>query len=174
VSQPQEPSIQSVSRANSSDISVIKVSPPSVAAKASPLPAQCRRGRGEKRRRASRTPVTGEQASLVCVKTGDFDPQKIQDQYEDAVKELLKKKRHGENIEAPKERKPANVVNLMEALRRRALRLLILAAAPRISFARSRSFVILVSGISHSSEVIVSVPPPEETALISGSSAAGL
>jgi DNA end-binding protein Ku len=54
---------------------------------------------------------------IVATKTGDFDPQKFQDQYEDAVKELLKKKQAGEKIEAPKERKPANVVNLMEALR---------------------------------------------------------
>jgi DNA end-binding protein Ku len=54
---------------------------------------------------------------IVETKTSDFDPQKFQDQYEDAVKELLKKKQAGEKIEAPKERKPANVVNLMEALR---------------------------------------------------------
>jgi DNA end-binding protein Ku len=54
---------------------------------------------------------------IVETKTGDFDPQKFEDQYEDAVKELLKKKQAGEKIEAPKERKPANVVNLMEALR---------------------------------------------------------
>jgi len=54
---------------------------------------------------------------IVQTKTGDFDPQKFQDQYEDALKELLKKKQAGEKIEAPKERKPANVVNLMEALR---------------------------------------------------------
>ena len=44
-----------------------------------------------------------------------FDPKKFQDQYEDAVKQ--QKKQHGEKIEIPKERKPANVVNLMEALR---------------------------------------------------------
>jgi hypothetical protein len=34
------------------------------------------------------------------------------------IKDLLKKKQAGEKIEAPKEREPANVVNLMEALRR--------------------------------------------------------
>jgi len=34
------------------------------------------------------------------------------------VKELLKKKQHGEKIEVPKERAPAKVVNLMDALRR--------------------------------------------------------
>jgi hypothetical protein len=35
-----------------------------------------------------------------------FDPKKFQDQYEDAVKQ--QKKQHGEKIEIPKERKPAN------------------------------------------------------------------
>ena len=54
---------------------------------------------------------------IVETKTSEFDPKKFQDQYEDAVKELLKKKQHGEKIEMPKERKPANVVYLMEALR---------------------------------------------------------
>jgi DNA end-binding protein Ku len=54
---------------------------------------------------------------IVETKTGEFDPKKFQDQYEDAVKELLKRKQQGERIEVPKERKPANVVNLMEALR---------------------------------------------------------
>jgi DNA end-binding protein Ku len=54
---------------------------------------------------------------IVETKKSDFDPQNFQDQYEDAVKELLKKKQAGEKIEVPKERKPANVVNLMEALR---------------------------------------------------------
>ena len=54
---------------------------------------------------------------IVETKTSVFDPKKFEDQYEDAVKELLKKKQHGEKIEVPKERKPANVVNLMEALR---------------------------------------------------------
>jgi DNA end-binding protein Ku len=54
---------------------------------------------------------------IVETKTGEFNPQKFEDQYEDAVKELLKKKQHGEKIEVPKERAPAKVVNLMEALR---------------------------------------------------------
>jgi DNA end-binding protein Ku len=55
---------------------------------------------------------------IIGTKTGEFNPKKFEDQYEDAVKELLKKKQAGEKIEAPKEREPANVVNLMEALRR--------------------------------------------------------
>jgi DNA end-binding protein Ku len=55
---------------------------------------------------------------IIETKTGEFDPKKFEDQYEDAVKELLKRKQAGEKIEAPKEREPANVVNLMEALKR--------------------------------------------------------
>ena len=42
--------------------------------------------------------------------------------YEDALKDLLKKKQDGRPIERPERREPTNVVNLMEALRRRALR----------------------------------------------------
>jgi DNA end-binding protein Ku len=57
-------------------------------------------------------------AHIVDTKTGDFDPSKFEDQYEDAVRELLKRKQQGEKIEAPREREPAKVINLMDALRR--------------------------------------------------------
>src|SRR3954470_12323882 len=55
---------------------------------------------------------------IVESKSGHFEPEKFEDQYEDALKELLKKKQAGEKIEAPKERTPAKVINLMDALRR--------------------------------------------------------
>ena len=55
---------------------------------------------------------------IVETKSGHFEPEKFEDQYEDAMKELLKKKQAGEKIEAPKERAPAKVINLMDALRR--------------------------------------------------------
>jgi hypothetical protein len=55
---------------------------------------------------------------IVETKAGHFEPEKFEDQYEDALKELLKKKQAGEKIEAPKERAPAKVINLMDALRR--------------------------------------------------------
>ncbi len=32
---------------------------------------------------------------IVETKRGDFDPKKFEDQYEDALKELLRKKQHG-------------------------------------------------------------------------------
>jgi DNA end-binding protein Ku len=40
--------------------------------------------------------------------------------YENALKELIKKKQRGEKIEKPKERPPAHIVNLMDALRQSA------------------------------------------------------
>jgi DNA end-binding protein Ku len=52
------------------------------------------------------------------IKAGHFDPDKFEDRYEDALKELLRKKQHGEKIERPKEQAPTNVVNLMDALRK--------------------------------------------------------
>jgi DNA end-binding protein Ku len=55
---------------------------------------------------------------IVESKAGYFKRKKFEDQYEDALKELLKKKQSGQKIEAPKEREPSKVVNLMDALRR--------------------------------------------------------
>jgi DNA end-binding protein Ku len=55
---------------------------------------------------------------IVESKAGHFEPERFEDQYEDALKELLKKKQSGQKIEAPREREPSKVVNLMDALRR--------------------------------------------------------
>jgi DNA end-binding protein Ku len=55
---------------------------------------------------------------IVETKAGHFDPAKFEDRYEEALKELLKKKQSGAAIERPKERAPAKVINLMDALRR--------------------------------------------------------
>jgi DNA end-binding protein Ku len=57
-------------------------------------------------------------AHIVKTKSGHFKPKEFEDHYEEALKELLKKKRAGEKIEAPREREPAKVINLMDALRR--------------------------------------------------------
>jgi DNA end-binding protein Ku len=54
---------------------------------------------------------------IVGTKRGDFEPEKFEDQYEDALKELLRKKQKGEKIERPREPARSNVVNLMDALR---------------------------------------------------------
>jgi DNA end-binding protein Ku len=54
---------------------------------------------------------------IVETKTGHFKPQQFKDQYEDALKDLLRRKQKGEKIEKPKERAPSNVINLMDALR---------------------------------------------------------
>jgi DNA end-binding protein Ku len=54
---------------------------------------------------------------IVETKKGHFKPDEFKDDYEDALKDLLRKKQKGEKIEAPKERAPSNVINLMDALR---------------------------------------------------------
>jgi DNA end-binding protein Ku len=55
---------------------------------------------------------------IVQTKSGHFKPEKFEDQYENALKELLKKKQAGEEIRAEKPREPSKVINLMDALRR--------------------------------------------------------
>jgi DNA end-binding protein Ku len=55
---------------------------------------------------------------IVETKKAHFTPEKFEDQYEDALKKLLKRKQHGQKIEAPREREPAKVINLMDALRK--------------------------------------------------------
>ena len=55
---------------------------------------------------------------IVETKTGHFEPEKFEDHYEVALKELVQKKSKGIKIEGPKERAPAKVINLMDALRR--------------------------------------------------------
>ena len=54
---------------------------------------------------------------IVETKAGHFKPEQFKDEYEDALKDLLRKKQKGEKIQAPKERGPSNVINLMDALR---------------------------------------------------------
>jgi DNA end-binding protein Ku len=54
---------------------------------------------------------------IVDTKRGKFDPSTFEDRYEDALKQLLRKKQKGEKIEPAKEEQPSNVVNLMDALR---------------------------------------------------------
>ncbi len=57
---------------------------------------------------------------IVESKRGTFEPEKFEDEYEDALKELLRKKQMGEKIEPAKEPSRSNVVNLMDALRQSA------------------------------------------------------
>jgi DNA end-binding protein Ku len=57
---------------------------------------------------------------IVETRAGHFEPEKFADHYENALKELIKKKQRGEKIEKPRERPRAQVINLMEALRQSA------------------------------------------------------
>jgi DNA end-binding protein Ku len=55
---------------------------------------------------------------IVKTKVGHFKPERFEDQYENALKDLIRKKQSGKPIEAPERREPAKVINLMDALRR--------------------------------------------------------
>ena len=55
---------------------------------------------------------------IVRTKSGHFHPEKFKDHYENALRDLIRKKRKGEPIEPKKPAEPNNVINLMDALRR--------------------------------------------------------
>lgn len=55
---------------------------------------------------------------IIDTKKGKFDPSTFTDRYQDAVVDLIRAKRAGRPIEAPKQSRPSNVINLMDALRR--------------------------------------------------------
>jgi DNA end-binding protein Ku len=56
---------------------------------------------------------------IVETKSADFEPEKFEDRYENALVELLNQKRKGEPVRtAVKQRDTGNVINLMDALRK--------------------------------------------------------
>lgn len=58
-------------------------------------------------------------AHILDSKSGHFDPSKFKDQYENALKALVRRKAKGKPIEPPREKEETgDVINLMEALRR--------------------------------------------------------
>jgi DNA end-binding protein Ku len=57
-------------------------------------------------------------AHILDSKAGHFDPSRFKDQYETALKSLIRRKAKGKTIEPPEAKpEPSNVINLMEALR---------------------------------------------------------
>jgi Ku protein len=55
---------------------------------------------------------------ILNTKAAHFDPSKFKDEYEDALKKLVKRKAAGKPIKAAEpEEKPSNVINLMDALK---------------------------------------------------------
>src|SRR5215218_7640289 len=55
---------------------------------------------------------------ILNTKAAHFDPSKFKDEYEDALKALVRRKASGKPIKAaPREEKPDNVINLMDALK---------------------------------------------------------
>ncbi|MDF2764945.1 MAG: repair protein [Rhodospirillales bacterium] len=54
---------------------------------------------------------------IVKSKSGHFEPDKFEDRYETALREVINKKAKGERIEARQPERPSNVINLMDALK---------------------------------------------------------
>ncbi len=57
---------------------------------------------------------------ILETKKGRFEPDKFEDRYENALKDLIKAKRAGKAPPTLSEPRPSNVINLMDALRRSA------------------------------------------------------
>jgi len=55
---------------------------------------------------------------IVETKAGHFEPEKFEDEYETALKELIRRKQSGKPIEREERHEPAKVISLMDALRR--------------------------------------------------------
>ena len=54
---------------------------------------------------------------IVQTKSGHFEPDKFEDRYETALREVINRKAKGEKIEAKRPERPSNVINLMDALK---------------------------------------------------------
>ena len=56
-------------------------------------------------------------AHILKTKETKFDPRKFKDEYEQALKKLIRRKAKGHTIEEPPPERTDNVINLMGALR---------------------------------------------------------
>jgi DNA end-binding protein Ku len=57
-------------------------------------------------------------AKIIDQLEGPFDPSQFNDRYEDALRALIKEKQKGHTVEAPEEPREAEVIDLMDALKR--------------------------------------------------------
>jgi DNA end-binding protein Ku len=55
---------------------------------------------------------------IIARKSGHFEPEKFTDRYEEAVVSMLRAKQAGQTFTVPETAAPANVVNIMDALKR--------------------------------------------------------
>jgi DNA end-binding protein Ku len=57
-------------------------------------------------------------AKIIDQQEGPFEPEDFNDRYEDALRALIKEKQKGHTVKAPEEPKEAEVIDLMDALKR--------------------------------------------------------
>jgi Ku protein len=73
---------------------------------------------GEIKKRKMPKDMVSLAAHILETKAGHFDGRKFKDEYETALKKLIRRKAKGKPIEPPAEKEePSNVINLMDALR---------------------------------------------------------
>jgi DNA end-binding protein Ku len=63
-------------------------------------------------------PMVAIAAKIIDQLEGPFDPTQFNDRYEDALRALIKEKQKGHTVKAPEEPKEAEVIDLMDALKR--------------------------------------------------------
>jgi DNA end-binding protein Ku len=79
-------------------------------------------------------------AHIIDRKTGAFDVSRYEDRYENALIDLVKAKQGGRAIQAAETPRPANVINLMDALRRSV-------ASDKAEVAKSRAAGVQRAGL---------------------------
>ena len=57
-------------------------------------------------------------AKIIDQQEGEFDPSQFKDRYEEALRNLIREKEKGHKVKAPEEPQEAEVIDLMEALKR--------------------------------------------------------
>ena len=55
---------------------------------------------------------------IIEQKEGDFEPEKFKDRYEDALRDLIRRKEKGEKLVTAEPVEENNVIDLMEALKK--------------------------------------------------------
>jgi DNA end-binding protein Ku len=83
---------------------------------------------------------------IVSQKTADFEPEKFEDHYEEALTELINAKRNGRTISAKPRPRADNVVNLMDALKKSIASESPKAKKPRKASAGQKEMLLPIEG----------------------------
>jgi DNA end-binding protein Ku len=83
---------------------------------------------------------------IVNQKAADFEPEKFEDHYEEALTELINAKRNGQTISAKPRPRADNVVNLMDALKKSIASEVPKGKKPRKAAAGQKEMLLPIEG----------------------------